>query len=80
MIETILFFKSISVFQYTNYYVTLNKIHLSVFTCCLVAGIGSEFLQKILNPSRSFDILDICANILGSFCGLLVNYFYYYIN
>lgn len=51
----------------TNRRRTLN---LTLTVCTLVLGVGSEFLQSIIPNGRTFDILDIAANVLGSLSGL----------
>lgn len=41
-------------------------MNLTLLTCTLTLGIGSEILQHILDNGRSFDIFDVLANAVGS--------------
>lgn len=41
-------------------------MNLTLLTCTLGLGIGSEIVQHFLENGRSFDIFDIIANIVGS--------------
>ncbi|KAL9935015.1 hypothetical protein V8E36_006091 [Tilletia maclaganii] len=45
----------------------------SLITCLLVGSIGSEFVQALL-PFKTFDPLDIVANLVGSSLGLVLSY------
>ncbi|CCF56359.1 hypothetical protein KAFR_0B00600 [Kazachstania africana CBS 2517] len=55
----------------------VNLYHLAIVVCCILAGIGSEFMQKIAtNGQRVFDIKDIICNVLGSFMGMFIVYYY----
>ncbi|KAL2176640.1 uncharacterized protein P884DRAFT_330346 [Thermothelomyces heterothallicus CBS 202.75] len=44
--------------------------HLTLVVCTAGLGIGSEFIQAVLPNGRSFDLLDIVANLVGSLAGL----------
>ncbi|GHC42173.1 hypothetical protein GCM10008083_00240 [Ulvibacter litoralis] len=41
-----------------------------VLTFCVVYGIIIEILQQVFTASRTADILDVCANAIGTFLGL----------
>ncbi|KAK2800193.1 hypothetical protein FQN51_006269 [Onygenales sp. PD_10] len=43
-----------------------RTLHLTIITCTMTLGIGSELLQAILPNDRSFDPFDVLANIVGS--------------
>ncbi|OJD13848.1 hypothetical protein AJ78_05744 [Emergomyces pasteurianus Ep9510] len=43
-----------------------RTLHLTIITCTMGLGIGSEFLQAQLPNGRSFDPFDVLANIVGS--------------
>ncbi|KAI9680839.1 MAG: hypothetical protein M1817_004279 [Caeruleum heppii] len=45
-------------------------LHLTLITCTLALGIGSEFLQAFLPNARVFDIFDLAANVVGSLAAL----------
>ncbi|KAI8084847.1 uncharacterized protein BX664DRAFT_316372 [Halteromyces radiatus] len=61
----------LSVFLYYLWNLSFRR-NLILTTIILFAlTIGSEFIQGLL-PYRSFDWYDILANILGSFCGLML--------
>ena len=53
-----------------------NTKHIFLMILCLAIpifyGILMEVLQYYLSPSRSFDMLDIIANIIGSLTGLVL--------
>lgn len=54
-----------------------RAIRNMTFVCCTLAGgIGSEFVQALL-PYRSFDVMDIIANIVGSLLALLLSMVYH---
>jgi glycopeptide antibiotics resistance protein len=38
----------------------------------MLLAIGTEFGQLMFSASRSFEIWDIVANIIGSFSGLII--------
>ncbi|GMF05427.1 unnamed protein product [Ambrosiozyma monospora] len=40
--------------------------NLTFIVCTLIGGIGSEFVQHIISPKRTFDVYDILANVCGS--------------
>lgn len=42
------------------------------FGCCIIAAVGSEFMQHLINPNRSFDVYDIYTNVAGSIIGLSI--------
>ncbi|EZF33279.1 VanZ domain-containing protein [Trichophyton interdigitale] len=43
-----------------------RTLHLTLIVCTLVLGIGSEIVQSLIPNGRSFDPLDILANVVGS--------------
>ncbi|KAK3319903.1 hypothetical protein B0T19DRAFT_445690 [Cercophora scortea] len=51
----------------TNRRRTLN---FTLVACTLCLGVGSEFLQALLPNDRSFDVLDLAANLVGSLAAL----------
>lgn len=58
----------------TNRRRTLN---LTLVTCTLVLGVGSEFVQSFLPNGREFDIYDIVANVAGSLAALALCSWYH---
>lgn len=55
--------------------IELDKYLLSVIVCSVCAGIGSEYLQRLLsNGRRSFDPIDMAYNVFGSLIGILIAY------
>lgn len=52
-------------------------MNITLVTCTLVLGIGSEFLQGFLPNDRDFDVYDIVANIVGSLAALLLCSWYH---
>lgn len=46
---------------------TKKRIVIRIAICCLIYGVIMEFVQKYWIPNRSFDIMDIAADGLGSF-------------
>lgn len=52
-------------------------MNITLVTCTLVLGIGSEFLQGFLPNDREFDVYDIVANIVGSLAALLLCSWYH---
>lgn len=46
-------------------------IFIGVLTACTY-GLLMEFLQRFFSPSRYFELLDIIANIIGSFTAILI--------
>jgi VanZ family protein len=44
---------------------------------CLFYGILLEILQNIVNPSRTFDMLDLLSNCLGVVFGIVIAAFWY---
>ena len=54
----------------------VEKYLLCITVCTFGAGIGSEFLQKIVSGGlRKFDLKDILSNVLGSLFGIGIEYF-----
>lgn len=49
-----------------------KKNYWIVAILCAVYGMVMEFVQKNYIPNRSFDILDIIADTVGSFAALMV--------
>ncbi len=47
---------------------TYNKVLIAT----VALGTLLEVLQLVLNPNRSFDVLDMLANALGAFIGTLI--------
>ncbi|KAH6615631.1 hypothetical protein B0J18DRAFT_285595 [Chaetomium sp. MPI-SDFR-AT-0129] len=47
-----------------------RTLHITLLVCVGGLGIGSEFLQAVLPNGRSFDILDVAANLVGSLAAL----------
>jgi len=48
---------------------------LSIFlSAVIVFAVGSEFIQHYLSPSREFSLLDILANLVGCFLGIILLY------
>ena len=43
----------------------------------LVIDVASEFAQAIINPERQFDVVDIAANVLGSFAAIALCAWYH---
>ncbi|KAK2754065.1 hypothetical protein FQN54_007234 [Arachnomyces sp. PD_36] len=43
-----------------------RAMNLTLISCTVSLGVGSEIVQHFLNNGRSFDIFDIIANIVGS--------------
>lgn len=52
-------------------------MNITLVTCTLILGIGSEFLQGFLPNDREFDVYDIVANIVGSLAALLLCSWYH---
>jgi VanZ family protein len=52
-------------------------LHLTLFTCPLLLGIGSEVVQGLLPNGRDWDPYDVLANVLGSLLAIAVaNWFH----
>jgi VanZ family protein len=45
-------------------------LHLTLGVCTLGVGVGSEIVQGLLPNDRSFDYLDVLANVAGSLAAL----------
>lgn len=45
-------------------------LHLTLATCTLGIGVGSEVVQGLLPNDRDFDPLDVVANVIGSLVAL----------
>lgn len=41
------------------------------FLYCMVLGVGMELAQLLMHVGRSFDILDLIANIIGTTMGVV---------
>ena len=50
---------------------------IMIFFCILIYGIFIEMVQFLL-PYRSFELMDIYANSIGSFGGLLIFFVFYH--
>ncbi|KAL3230217.1 Uncharacterized protein RNJ44_01580 [Nakaseomyces bracarensis] len=54
----------------------VNKYIIALIICSGVAGLGSEFLQRILSGGRrNFDIFDVLFDTFGSLTGIAIAYF-----
>lgn len=72
-IETYLYlrtFLSFSIILFNR--INLNTFHLFLLTCILGGCVFTEYLQHWVNPNRSFDILDMLFNSIGSSLGYLL--------
>ena len=49
----------------------LKTLFIWIGLCCLIYGIGMEFVQKYFIPNRSFDEGDIIADVVGCTLGVL---------
>jgi VanZ family protein len=47
-----------------------RTLNLTLVTCTLCLGLGSELVQGFLPNGRDFDLYDIVANVAGSLAGL----------
>jgi VanZ family protein len=45
-------------------------LHITLFVCTLLLGVGSEVAQELLPNDRDFDPWDVLANVLGSLCAV----------
>ncbi|PBP19734.1 VanZ like family protein [Diplocarpon rosae] len=54
-----------------------RTLHLTLVTCTLALGIGSEFLQGFLPNGRNFDFFDIVANLVGSLAAIGLSSWYH---
>jgi VanZ family protein len=57
-------------------------IRISTFVICtIIGGIGSEYIQHLISPFRTFDHYDILANVSGSLFAIIISeiYRYFYI-
>lgn len=50
----------------------IKKWFFVIASLCTVYGIAMEFVQENWIPNRSFDVLDIAADAVGSFLVLLI--------
>lgn len=72
-IETYLYLKIFLTFSITIFNkVKLNIFHLFLLTCVLGGCIFTEYLQHWINPNRSFDLMDMLFNSIGSSLGYLL--------
>lgn len=49
-----------------------RNIYRIVLIATIILGAVLEGLQFVLNPNRSFDLLDMLSNALGAFIGTLI--------
>ncbi|ODV87054.1 hypothetical protein CANARDRAFT_188575, partial [[Candida] arabinofermentans NRRL YB-2248] len=49
----------------------------SFIICTIVGGIGSEFIQHVVAPERTFDWYDIVANVAGSIVAIVSSSYYH---
>ena len=77
-IMSFLFYWIIDINSIPNFSNHLRNI--TFVLCTLIGGIGSEFLQNYLSPTRTFDYYDILTNICGSVSAIILSdiYRYYY--
>jgi hypothetical protein len=54
-----------------------RSLNFTLLICTGVLGIGSEFLQDILQNGRKFDFYDIVANIAGSLAAIGLSTWYH---
>ncbi|PMD67305.1 uncharacterized protein K444DRAFT_658386 [Hyaloscypha bicolor E] len=54
-----------------------RSLNFTLLICTGVLGIGSEFLQDILQNGRKFDFYDIVANITGSLAAIGLSTWYH---
>jgi VanZ family protein len=52
-------------------------LNLTLSTCTVLLGVGSEFVQVVLPNGRNFDLYDIVANIVGSLAALALCSWYH---
>ena len=52
-------------------------LHLTLFICTLLLGVGSEVVQGLLPNGRDFDPWDVLANVLGSLAAVGVANWYH---
>lgn len=45
-------------------------LHITLFVCTLLLGVGSEVVQGLLPNDRFFDAWDVLANVMGSLCAV----------
>ncbi|EPS29914.1 hypothetical protein PDE_04864 [Penicillium oxalicum 114-2] len=43
-----------------------RTLHVTLLTCTLGLGLGSEIIQGLLPNGRDFDVFDVLANVVGS--------------
>lgn len=67
---TLFFIMSILFYWIIDSKATHTWIMIVFITCTIMGGIGSEFLQHMISPFRTFDPLDIVANACGSLLGI----------
>ena len=72
LIHAVLFFVWASALETVNKSVINWKTMAYVLLGCLGYGIIIEILQDVCTTYRKADMLDVAANVLGSFVGLLV--------
>ena|SRR5690606_11210476 len=65
--------------RYTTYYNIRSRlwIFLLIFLVSCIYGIGMEYVQKYWVTNRGFEINDMVADIIGSFCGWMIYRFFF---
>lgn len=49
---------------------------ITFVVCTIIGGVGSEYVQHLISPFRTFDPYDILANVCGSALAILVSDLY----
>lgn len=76
-IHTIMFFVLTVLFCYPFIFyrksaAVIKSWFLKITMCAVIYGITMEFVQKYLVYGRSFDVIDIVFDIIGSVAGLIL--------
>lgn len=78
LVHVIVFFVLTILFYWSIDAPRKRAVNLTLFVCCFVASIGSEFLQHLVTQGeRRFDINDIAANIVGSIFATVLSSLYH---
>lgn len=65
----------LSIFAFLGFclLVSFKKLNLFYFfTIIFFYGLGTEVLQEVMHMGRSFELLDILADVIGSSLGLII--------
>ncbi|WP_417427601.1 VanZ family protein [Halpernia sp.] len=65
----------LSIFAFLGFCISISFIRLHFFYFLLIIllyGISTEVLQEVMGLGRSFEFLDILADILGSLIGYII--------